>query len=301
MAWFLVRCAITAALLALLFRQLGPLPVIERLQTLSLGPLALVALMLAVQLVLFASRWKALVDYFGLANVSTADLCWFLGASHLYGEVLPSTVGGDVVRTAMLARLVGLRLATLSVMLDRITGLAMLLLMMLVLLPLLAWRIENISAVVGLAAVAIGGIAALSALLLLSDKSVPSWLPKAASLLPEFTARVREALFSRALRLQVVGSGLLVQIFSVVLFFVLGRSVGVPLAFLDCLLLVPPALLLSALPVSLSGWGVREGALAGMFALVGMAPAHIVVVSILYGLTGPAIGVVYAVLSLLRR
>jgi glycosyltransferase 2 family protein len=301
MAWFLARCAITAALLALLIWQLGPLPVIERLQTLSLGPLALVALMLAVQLVLSASRWKALVDYFGLANVAMADLCWFLGASHLYGEVLPSTVGGDVVRTAMLARLVGLRLATLSVILDRITGLAMLLLMMVVLLPLLAWRIQNISAVVGLAAVAIGGIAALSALLLLSDKSVPSWLPKAASLLPEFTAHMREALFSRALRLQVVGSGLLVQIFSVVLFFVLGRSVGVPLSFLDCLLLVPPALLLSALPVSLSGWGVREGTLAGMFALVGMAPADIVVVSILYGLTGPAIGVVYAVLSLLRR
>ena len=301
MAWFLARCAITAALLALLVWQLGPLPVIERLQTLSLGPLTLVALTLAVQLVLSASRWKALVDYFGPANVSTTDLCWFLGASHLYGEVLPSTVGGDVVRTAMLARLVGLRLATLSVILDRITGLAMLLVVMLALLPLLAWRIENISAVAGLGAVGIGGIAALSALLLLSDKSVPSWLPKAASLLPEFTAYVREALFSRALRLQVVGSGLLVQIFSVVLFFVLGRSVGVPLAFLDCLLLVPPALLLSALPVSLSGWGVREGTLAGMFALVGMAPADIVVISILYGLTGPAIGVVYAVLSLLRR
>src|SRR5262249_45615559 len=161
-----------------------------------------------------ASRWKALVDYFGHDKVSTADLCWFLGASHLYGEVLPTTVGGDVVRTAMLARLVGLRLATLSVTLDRITGLAMLLVMMLALLPMLAWRIENMSAVAGLAAVGIGGITALGALLLLSDKSMPSWIPKAASLLPEFTAHVREALFSRTLRLQVVGSGLLVQIFS---------------------------------------------------------------------------------------
>ena len=300
MASFLIRCGITAALLALLIWHLGPVPIIERLQTLSLGPLTLIALMLAAQLVLSASRWKALIDHFGPANVSTTDLCWFLGASHLYGEVLPSTVGGDVVRTAMLARMVGLRLATLSVILDRVTGLAMLLVMMLALLPLLAWRIENMSAVAGLAAIGIGGIAALSALLLLSG-SMPSWLPKAASLLPEFTARVREALFSRALRLQVVGSGLLVQLFSVALFFVLGRSVGVPLAFLDCLLLVPPALLLSALPVSLSGWGVREGTLAGMFALVGVPPTDTVAVSILYGLTGPAIGIVYAVLSLLRR
>ena len=174
MAWFLVRCGITAALLALLIWQLGPTAIIQRLQTLSLGLLILVALILAVQLVISASRWKALVDYFGHDKVSTADLCWFLGASHLYGEVLPSTVGGDVVRTAMLARLVGLRLATLSVTLDRITGLAMLLVMMLALLPLLAWRIENMSAVAGLAAVGIGGIT--GALLLLSGKSMPSWL-----------------------------------------------------------------------------------------------------------------------------
>jgi uncharacterized membrane protein YbhN (UPF0104 family) len=83
-------------------------------------------------------------------------------------------------------------------------------------------------------------------------------------------------------------TGLLVQLFSVALFFVLGRAVGVQLAFLDCLLLVPPALLLSALPVSLAGWGVREGTLAGMFALVGAAPADIVAVSIAYGLTGPS-------------
>jgi glycosyltransferase 2 family protein len=168
MAWFLARCGITATLLALLIWQLGPTAIIQRLQTLSLGLLILVALILAVQLVISASRWKA------HDKVSMADLCWFLGASHLYGEVLPSTVGGDVVRTAMLARLVGLRLATLSVTLDRITGLAMLLVMMLALLPLLAWRIENMSAVAGLAAVGIGGIT--GALLLLSGKSMPSWL-----------------------------------------------------------------------------------------------------------------------------
>jgi uncharacterized membrane protein YbhN (UPF0104 family) len=301
MVWFLARCGITAALLAPLLWQLGPSCVIERLQTLSVGPLTLVAFMLAVQLALAAWRWKALVDYFGPAKVSTADLCWFLGASHLYGEVLPSTVGGDVVRTAMLARRVGLRLATLSVILDRITGLAMLLLLMLALLPLLAWRIEDGLAVAGLAVLGMGGIAAFGALLLLSRRSMPSWLLRAALLIPEFSKYVREALFSRALRAQVVGSGLLVQLFSVALFFVLGRAVGVQLAFLDCLLLVPPALLLSALPVSLAGWGVREGTLAGMFALVGAAPADIVAVSIAYGLTGPAIGLVYAALSFLRR
>jgi glycosyltransferase 2 family protein len=301
MAWFIVRCGITAGLLALLVWQLGPHSIFERLHTLTLGPLVLVALILAVQLLLSAWRWKALVDYFGPVEVSTADVCWFLGASHFYGEVLPSTIGGDVVRTAMLSRLTGLGPATLSVILDRITGLAMLLVIMIALLPLLWWRIEQESVVVGLALFSIGGAATLGALLLLRRQAIPSWLPGAAALIPELAAALRQALFNPILRPQVVGYGLLVQLLSVALFFVLARALGVLLSFFDCLLLVPPALLLSALPVSLSGWGVREGALAGGFALVGAPPADIVAVSILYGLTSPAIGVVYAGLSLLRR
>jgi hypothetical protein len=252
-------------------------------------------------LVLSARRWKALIDHFGPVKVSTVDLCWFLGASHFYGEVLPSTIGADAVRATMLGRLIGLAPATISVILDRITGLTMLLCMIIMLLPALWWRVEQKSAVLALALLGFGGVAAIGALLLLSRRSTPSWIPGAATLIPNIAGRLTQALFSPPLRLKVVGYGLLVQLLSVVLFFVLSRAFGSLLSFLDCLLLVPPALLLSALPVSLSGWGVREGALAGAFALVGAPPAEVVAVSILYGLTSPAIGVAYVILSPLRR
>jgi glycosyltransferase 2 family protein len=301
MPWIFARCGITVGLLAVLAWQLGLHSIIVRFHTLALEPLIIVALMLVVQLLLSAWRWKVLVDYFAPIRVSTADLCRFLGASHFYGEVMPSTIGGDVVRTAMLARLTGFGPATLSVILDRITGLAMLLCLMLVLLPLLWWRIGQGSAVFGLALISIAGVAALGALLLFSGQTMPSWLPSAAAPLPKIAAGLRQALFNPILRGRVVGYGLLVQLLSVAVFFVLGRALGSLFSFLDCLLLVPPALLLSALPVSLSGWGVREGALAGAFGLIGAPTAEVVAVSILYGLTSPAIGMVYAVVSLLRR
>jgi uncharacterized membrane protein YbhN (UPF0104 family) len=302
MIWFLARCGITVGLLALLIWQLGAGLIIERMWTLSLGPLVLVAILLAVQLVLSAWRWKALVNHFACVQVSTADLCRFLGASHFYGEFLPSTIGGDVVRTAMLAQQTGVAPATLSVVLDRITGLAMLLLMIVALLPLIGFRIDQGSALVALAVLGIGGLLAIGVLLTLRYKFILGWLPGPAAIVPQISECLQEALFSRTLRPQIVGCGLLVQLLSVMLFFLLSRAIGVPLPFLDCLLVVPPALLISALPLSLSGWGVREGALAGGFALVGGAvPADIVAVSILYGLTSPAIGAVYAVLSLLRH
>jgi glycosyltransferase 2 family protein len=298
MAWFVARCAITVCFLALLVRQFGSHLIIERFETLRAGPLLLAALMLAVQLLLMAWRWKLLVDHFGPLKVSTSDLCWFLGASHLFGEFLPSTVGGDAVRTAMLARVTGLGTATLSVILDRITGLAMLLLIIVVLLPLLWWRLEQGAVVLALGLFSIGGLAALGALLLL--RTMPSWIPRGVALLAQVAGHMREALFSRSLGPRIAVCGLLVQLLCVGVFFVPGRALGVLLPLLDCLLLLPPALLLSAIPVSLSGWGVRESALAGGFVLVGVPPADVVAVSILYGLTSPAIGVVYAVLSPLR-
>jgi hypothetical protein len=274
---------------------------VAKFHTLTLGPLALVGIALAVQLVLSAWRWKALIDHFGPVKVSTIDLCWFLGASHFYGEVLPSTIGADAVRAAMLGRLTGLAPATVSVILDRITGLTMLLCMIIILLPVLWWRVDQKSAVLALALLGFGGVAAIGTLLLLSRQAMPSWIPGPVALIPDIAGRLRDALFGRSLRLKVLGYGLLVQLLSVVLFFVLSRAFGSLLSFLDCLLLLPPALLLSALPVSLSGWGVREGALVGAFALVGAQPAEVVAISILYGLTSPAIGVAYAVLSLVRR
>ena len=199
---------------------------IERFRTLTLGTLILVAFMLTVQLLLSAWRWKALVDYFGPVKVSTADLCWFIGASHFYGEVLPSTIGGDAVRAAMLARLTGLGPAALSVTLDRITGLAMLLVIMIVLLPLLWWRIEHGPAFVGLAGFSIGGLVALGALLLLRRETIPRWVPRAGGLIPEIATRLREALTNPVLRAQLIAYGLLVQLLSVALFFVLGRALG---------------------------------------------------------------------------
>ena len=48
--------------------------------------------------------------------------------------------------------------------------------------------------------------------------------------------------------------------------------------------------MISSVPISLAGWGVREGALATGFVLVGASSEAGVATSILFGLTGPLIG-----------
>jgi hypothetical protein len=50
------------------------------------------------------------------------------------------------------------------------------------------------------------------------------------------------------------------------------------------LIAVPPVFLLTIIPISLAGWGVREGAMVGIFMLVGADETKILAISILYGL-----------------
>ncbi|MDH4316764.1 MAG: lysylphosphatidylglycerol synthase domain-containing protein, partial [Desulfobulbaceae bacterium] len=56
------------------------------------------------------------------------------------------------------------------------------------------------------------------------------------------------------------------------------------------LILVPPVILLTILPISLAGWGVREGALIGLFILIlGADRSKVLSFSILYGLINIAV------------
>ena len=56
------------------------------------------------------------------------------------------------------------------------------------------------------------------------------------------------------------------------------------LSFLDCLVLIPPIVLVSTIPISIAGWGVREAAMITLLALVGVAEADAFVLSVLFGL-----------------
>jgi len=91
-----------------------------------------------------------------------------------------------------------------------------------------------------------------------------------------------------------VGSSIL----SVLLIYIFGLATGANLRLFDCLVLAPPALLVSVLPISLAGWGVREGALVAAFNLVHADPAAVAATSVMLGLTTPLIGVAVVATSL---
>ena len=66
------------------------------------------------------------------------------------------------------------------------------------------------------------------------------------------------------------------------------------MSFLNALFLVLPVMLVSVVPISIAGWGVREGAMVAAFAYAGLPQSDGLLVSILFGVS-------YLILGRARR
>jgi uncharacterized membrane protein YbhN (UPF0104 family) len=200
----------------------------------------------------------------------------------------PSTVGGDLVRGLYLGsgRRAGLALG--SVMFDRLSGLAVL--MALGSVALLVSPQYQFPGPVTVTLVA-GGVALLA-----------GWwtLPRLVALLPPHH-RIRRhvehdlAPFwrDRPLLLRVVLVSLSFHLSQAVLQYVLTRAAGVGVPFGYCLVFHPVLSVLTALPISVGGIGVREGGYLYFLGRVGVdEPAAIAVGLLLWlvTLTGGALG-----------
>jgi len=75
-----------------------------------------------------------------------------------------------------------------------------------------------------------------------------------------------------------------VHLLSVLTLYALAWSIDFHMSFQTFLIAVPPVFLLTIVPVSLAGWGIREGAMIGIFMLVGADQTKVLAMSILYGL-----------------
>jgi uncharacterized membrane protein YbhN (UPF0104 family) len=80
------------------------------------------------------------------------------------------------------------------------------------------------------------------------------------------------------------GLSVLVQSLLILCFYILAWDLHIPLAAMDAAVLVPVIMLASALPISIAGWGAREGAAVVLMSQVNIAPSSAVSLSLLFGL-----------------
>jgi len=279
-----IRIAVTVAIFWLLAMRIDVHRLGEALRGMSAGWLALSILAFAVAAAAPAVRWHSIQAAIGFSpRIATLLKIVFVGT--FFNQVLPTGVGGDAVRAWRCnVAGTGLPAAVRGVLLDRASGYAVVVALYAAGLPeLLAHTHDSAQrwVLLGVLAVTCGGFAALFLFDLVARPLLRWRLFRSLATLSRDARLVfsdrRRALVVTAL--SVVGIGL-----TIVGIQMAGRSVGIAMPLYRWMLVVPPAMLIQLLPVSLAGWGVREAAFVYFLSVFGVANEVALAASILVGI-----------------
>lgn len=257
----------------------GPGALLRRLAELDPGWGAAALLMALPPTALAAWRWRYTARRVGLdLPLGHAVREYWLGT--FLNQVLPGGVAGDVGRAWRDGRERGPRRgrAWRVVVLERASGQFVVALVAAASLLALAPS----TALAG--ALLLAGVLCLGGALVWASRAARQGRGPLARLGRRARQEVRRALLApAALPVQLVTSGAVVACYMAI--FVLGaRAVGVTTPMPDLLPLVMPVLLAMLIPVSVAGWGVREGAAAAIWSLAGLPVADGVAASLAYGI-----------------
>ncbi len=189
--------------------------------------------------------------------------------SLFFNQFLPASIGADLVRIWQSSR-AGLPFSTAmtTVMLDRFSNLLSVVAMTLVTLPALTHRLVEESTQGVFILLGVAGGTSLVVLMFL-DRLPERWrcwrLVRGLALIAHDTRAIflKPRYASVVLITSVAG-----QVALSAAVWLLAVGLGLNLRFVDCLIVMPPIVLISALPISVAGWGVRELAMVSALGML---------------------------------
>ena len=295
----LARIAISCALLGLLLWIVDLNALRNAVAEVPLVIILGATLAIASTLFPFAWRWQILSRANGV-DLKFADALLATTNSYFFNQVLVSTVGGDAYRVLYLTRRQNkLGAALSSVLADRLVGLFGLLVLVIIGQPILAWASD--SQTVRTMAIVVG-FAILVSLVIL--RLMPLHLLRGRSRLSEPLLNALELLRSPTQQ-QALTHGLLLAIVGQLLLctsvWLLAQGLGLDISWWLVLFGFPPAYFISLIPITIGGWGTREGAMVTTMTLLGITTASALALSVLFGLcmllTGLMGGLCFALAS----
>jgi uncharacterized membrane protein YbhN (UPF0104 family) len=287
------RILVSLALLYLSLRGINFAAIQERLSQISPDWMALAILATLVQVFFGALRWREISER---CNAPLTDLQAFrinmIGT--FFNQTLPSAIGGDAMRLWLVNRTgAGWRAATYSVLVDRAIGLIALAIIVVASLP---WSYSLIADSRGRLALVLTDAAAISAGLgfLLLGRLPWQWLKTWWLTHHVYACSViaNRVLFDRRSGPKIAVLSLSVHVLAVVIAWCAARAIGAPVEFSQVFLLIPPIMLITMLPISIAGWGVREATKMVAFGYAGLAQTDGTVVSLLFGAASFIVGAI---------
>ena len=298
----LLKGVVSVGLLGFLFHHFGWKQIIAEVDDISWGGWIGAILILHVAQVCSTLRWQNLIEAVGNhLPFSFLFRLYYIGM--FFSLCLPTLVGGDAIRWFYLYRKVGRPEASLSsILIDRASGFFILLLFLGIILPF-QWasipqpHLKIACVVIALMAIPMvwiavqpGFFAKIAVFLERRNWKRISQFIHNFEISLEFYRRKPQALF------KALFYSTLIQLMGVLEINLIARSVGLDLPWVSFFLYLPLILVVSMLPITFAGLGVREGFAVYLLGLHGVEPTKVILLSLLWYLSAVAVslpGVVF--------
>ncbi len=281
---FWMRLAITAIILAYLIHKINFHELATQMLQANFSYILLAIIVAIFSYIVLAFRWRNVIKALS-ENTLPKKKCFHLVLIGLFfNQFMLASVGGDAVRIWLTTRnnITG-RIAFNSVLFDRLFGLLMLTLLIGACLPLYETVLPNELTFISLSLLIIAVIVGM--LVLLFVDQFP-WLSRIAffqKTIGKLSKDARTAFLSiKNARIPVLYACISVLL-PPIMMYLIGQAYHLPISLSRCFVIVPPVILVSALPISIAGWGVREGGMVVVASYLGITASQAVVVSVWFG------------------
>lgn len=244
---------------------------------------ALAFLIGILAVLLSAYKWKVLLSA-GHMNRPLSELFCLYLVGIFFNNFLPTSVGGDAMRIYLLSKRHGQKMLVFSsVLAERATGLLALILLLLIGLFVSGSLFTD-------AVKLYIGVALTSTTLFLVfifvkcrqatlTKIVPVAVVETFCSLHSF---LLEGLSGSSMVLKMIWTSLLFQVLNIIIYIAIFWSLSIEVPVVDSLLIIPLVTLLTMLPISINGFGLREYTLVYFLSHYGYGKAHVIPISVLF-------------------
>lgn len=293
-----LKLALTALILALLYRKVDLEGFAKILRGARLWPLTGFFAICGVNMWLSSSRWGLLLRADGL-DIPTSKLFVSHWIASFFNFFMPSNIGGDVYRIADIAKKSGKPVNTVaSVFADRLTGFIAMSLLGFV-FPLAGlrevppehrWKLA-IPLVVFLGFLVVAALVWQQGAMRACARLLPGKLrAKVDKILALFLESVRQYGKDPAVLAKCLGLSLLFQFLVIAAVFCVGTSLRLGIPFFSYCVFVPLVCLLESVPSTINGMGFRDAGYIMFFSAAGLADPTA---------AAPAMSLLYMTLTLL--
>lgn len=272
-----IRVTAAAIILAVLVWRVGAGPFLEGLRMVDARAIVAAVVLGAITTLACAWRWRAVSRSLGVdMTIIRATAAYY--RSLFLNTTLPMGVAGDVHRAVLHNRTAGDSRGARSVAWERTAGQAVQVALTVIILLLLPSPVRSWMPTVALVVVACA--LTLTAVIVVSR---PSTTTRAGRILRIVQDDVRCGLMARGTWPVVVAASVVIIVGNVAMFVIAARIVGTNASLASLATIALLVLAAMSIPLSIAGWGPREGVAAWVFGAVGLGAAAGVTTAVVYG------------------